>query len=88
MNEKEIRLLIANLAEGVASTERTLGQLAAGILALRDATLECGDNEFRALYARHFEGKAASELRERSLQRSELLLGLAVELRRDIVRRH
>ena len=88
MNEREVRQLIASLVEGLAIGERHLGTLSSEILALRDASLECGSNEFRTAYANRYESDDAKQMRQRSEERAALLVTLAEELRNPEVRRH
>jgi hypothetical protein len=56
MSEQELRLLVAQLAEGIASTDRQLGSLASSVVAMRDALLEYDPVRFEPLYTKHFEG--------------------------------
>jgi hypothetical protein len=82
MSDKELRLLVAQLAEGMASTDRQLGSLASSLVAMRDALLEYDLAGFEPLYAKHFEGEAASLIRRRSDENSALLLAIVYELRK------
>jgi hypothetical protein len=82
MSDKELRLLIAQLAEGTAATDRQLGSLASSVVAMRDAMLEYDPVRFEPLYSRHFECEAAALIRRRAEENSALLLALVYELRK------
>ena len=82
MSDKELRLLIGQLAEGVAVTDRHVGSLASSVVTMRDAMLEYDPVDFETLYSKHFEGEAAALIRRRSEETSALLYALVYELRK------
>lgn len=82
MSEQELRLLVAQLAEGIAVSDRQLGGLASSLVAMRDALLEYDPARFEPLYRKHFEGEAAALIRRRSEENSALLLQLVYQLRK------
>jgi hypothetical protein len=82
MSETELRLLIAQLAEGVALLDREVGSLASSVVAMRDAMLEYDPADFEPLYSKHYEGEAATLIRRRSEENSALLYTLVYGLRK------
>jgi hypothetical protein len=77
---KELNLLIADVIDGLAASDRRVEGLAASLLAMRLSLAEMGA-DFELRYAHHFAGQEVQKLIQMCAGERDLLLALAQRLR-------
>jgi hypothetical protein len=80
---KELRLLLADVIEGLAATDRRVNALTLSVLALKGAVQTCDSaGRFDVQYERIYKIEAA-QLKDQLSSGIALLLQIAVQLRRE-----
>jgi len=79
----DLKLLLADVIEGTAATDRRLSSLTSSVTAMRLALAEISPERFESAYAKHYED-AGLQLQRRSDDSGvQSLLALAQSLRRS-----
>lgn len=77
---KELQLLLADIIDHLAATDKEIGDLAAALVALRLTLAEMGA-DFEKHYAKHFAGQAVQQVIQKSVASRDVLLQIARTLR-------
>ncbi len=83
MDITEIKLLIADVIEGIAATDRRLSSLTSSVTAMRLALAEVSPERFETSYARHYEDAGLQMQRMSDDLGVRSLLALAENLRQS-----
>lgn len=84
MNEiNEIRLMLADVLEAIAATDRRVAGLSISLVAMREALKEVSPREFEHAYANRYSELEQQGLGRSPLETGETLLALAKKLRKQ-----
>ena len=79
--DNEVKLILADLLESLAASDRRVSVLTVSLTAMREALKDVSPERFERAYARQFEELKAQGIGQSPLDTGEALLALAKRLR-------